>query len=73
VWPPDAVISALRKTFSPESFEAHIANDGEARERRDTERANLLVEIPKLAAAESKLAKLVTVTDDVDALIAQLS
>jgi hypothetical protein len=71
----EAVILALRRTFSAESFEAHlasIANDADARAHRDAERANLLVEIPKLAAAEAKLAKLVAVTDDVDALVAQL-
>ena len=71
----DAVISALRRTFSPESFEAHlanIANDAEARAHRDAERANLLVEIPKLAAAEAKLARLVATTDEVEALVAQL-
>jgi len=39
---------------------------------RDAERANLLVEIPKLAAAEAKLARLVAVSDDVDALVTQL-
>ena len=71
----EAVIGALRRTFSPESFEAHIARlaqDTEARDRRSAERDHLLAEIPKLAAAETKLAKRVAVTDDVEALVAQL-
>src|SRR5437660_4177772 len=71
----EAVIGALRRTFSPESFEAHLARlaqDVDARDRRSAERDHLLAEIPKLAAAETKLAKLVAVTDDVEALVAQL-
>ncbi len=70
-----AVIDALRRTFSPEAFTAHLARlaqDVDARDRRSAERDHLLAEIPKLAAAETKLAKLVAVTDDVEALVAQL-
>src|SRR5207249_5304891 len=70
----EAVIGALRRTFSPESFEAHIARlaqDTEARDRRSAERDHLLAEIPKLAA-ETKLAKRDAVPDDVEALEADL-
>lgn len=54
-----AVIAALKRTFSPEAFEAHLAaisSDRGAAERRETERTNLLAEIARLAAVEKKLA-----------------
>jgi len=55
-----AVIHSLRRTFSTESFEVHlrqVADDVEARAQRRAEREHLLAEIPKLAAAETRLAK----------------
>jgi site-specific DNA recombinase len=70
-----AVISSLRRTFSTESFERHlrqVADDVEAREQRRAEREHLLVEIPKLAAAEVRLAKAIARTDEADALVAEL-
>jgi hypothetical protein len=70
-----AVISSLRRTFSTESFEAHlrqVADDVEAREQRRAEREHLLAEIPKLAAAEVRLAKAIARTDEADALVAEL-
>ena len=70
-----AVINSLRRTFSTESFEAHlrqVADDVQAREQRRAEREHLLVEIPKLAAAEVRLAKAIARTDEADALVAEL-
>src|SRR5207249_1172013 len=70
-----AVIASLRRTFSTESFEAHlrqVADDVEAREQRRAEREHLLAEIPKLAAAEARLAKAIARTDEADALVAEL-
>ena len=70
-----AVINSLRRTFSTESFEAHlrqVADDVEAREQRRAEREHLLVEIPKLAAAEARLAKAIARTDEAYALVAEL-
>jgi len=70
-----AVINRLRRTFSTESFEAHlrqIADDVEAREQRRAEREHRLVEIPKLAIVEARLAKAIARTDDADALVAEL-
>jgi hypothetical protein len=70
-----AVISSLSRTFSTESFETHlrqVADDVEAREQRRAEREHLLVEIPKLAAAEARLAKAIARTDEADALVAEL-
>src|SRR5262249_13994795 len=70
-----AVVAALKVTFSDQKFEEYLrdrAADAEQIEARRAERANLLLQIPKLAAAEAKLAKVIAVTDDVDALVAEL-
>jgi len=70
-----AVIASLRRTFSTESFEAHlrqVADDVEAREQRRAEREHLLAEIPKLAAAEVRLAKAIARTAEAAALVAEL-
>ncbi|PYN39452.1 MAG: hypothetical protein DME00_36750 [Candidatus Rokuibacteriota bacterium] len=47
-----------------------VADDVEAREQRRAE--HLLVEIPKLAAAEARLAKAIARTDEAVALVAEL-
>jgi septal ring factor EnvC (AmiA/AmiB activator) len=70
-----AVIDALKVTFSEATFEEYLrdqAADTEQIAARRAERENLLQQIPKLAAAEAKLAKVIAVTDDVDALVAEL-
>jgi DNA invertase Pin-like site-specific DNA recombinase len=70
-----AVIDALKVTFSDEKFEQYLsaqAADTEQVAARRAERENLLLQIPKLTAAEAKLAKVIAVTDDVDALVAEL-
>jgi DNA invertase Pin-like site-specific DNA recombinase len=70
-----AVIDALKVTFSEAKFEEHLrdqAADTEQVAARRAERENLIQQIPKLAAAEAKLAKVIAVTDDVDALVAEL-
>jgi len=70
-----AVIAALKVTFSDQKFEEYLrdrAADIEQIAARRTERANLLQTIPKLAAAEAKLAKAIAVSDDMDALVAEL-
>jgi hypothetical protein len=69
------LIASLRRTFSTESFERHlrqVADDVEAPEQRRAEREHLLIEIPKLAAAEARLAKAIARTDEADALVAEL-
>jgi hypothetical protein len=66
-----AVIDSLNVTFSDEKFEQYLrdqAADTEQIAARRAERENLLVQIPKLAAAEAKLAKAIAVSDDMDAL-----
>jgi site-specific DNA recombinase len=70
-----AVIDALKVTFSDAKFEQYLldqAADTEQVEARRTERENLLLQIPKLAAAEARLAKAIAVSDDMDALVAEL-
>jgi DNA invertase Pin-like site-specific DNA recombinase len=70
-----AVIDALKVTFSEAKFEEHLrdqAADTEQVAARRAERENLIQQIPKLAAAETKLAKVIAVTDDMDALVAEL-
>ncbi len=70
-----AVIDSLKVTFSDEKFEQylrHQAADSEQITARRAERENLLLTIPKLAAAEAKLAKAIAVSDDMDALVAEL-
>jgi site-specific DNA recombinase len=70
-----AVIDSLKVTFSDEKFEQylrHQAADSEQIAARRAERENLLLIIPKLAAAEAKLAKAIAVSDDMDALVAEL-
>jgi DNA invertase Pin-like site-specific DNA recombinase len=70
-----AIIAALRRTFTVESYEAHLAsisNDHGAHQRREAERTNLLAEMQRLAAVEKKLAALVEATDDVEALVERL-
>ncbi|HSE92642.1 MAG TPA: recombinase zinc beta ribbon domain-containing protein, partial [Methylomirabilota bacterium] len=70
-----AVIAALKVTFSDEKFEQYLrdqAADTEQIAARRAERENLLLQIPKLAAAEAKLAKAIAVSDDMDALVAEL-
>jgi hypothetical protein len=70
-----AVIESLKVTFSDQKFEEYLRNqaaDTEALAAHRAERENLLVQIPKLATAEAKLAKVIAVTDDVDALVAEL-
>lgn len=62
------------KTFC-EKFEQYLrdqAADTEQIAARRAERENLLLTIPKLAAAEAKLAKAIAVSDDMDALVAEL-
>jgi site-specific DNA recombinase len=70
-----AVIAALKVTFSDQKFEEYLrdrAADTEQIAGRRAERENLLLQIPKLAAAEAKLAKAIAVSDDMDALVAEL-
>jgi site-specific DNA recombinase len=70
-----AVIDSLKVTFSDEKFEQYLrdqAADTEQIAARRAERENLLLQIPKLAAAEAKLAKAIAVSDDMDALVAEL-
>jgi site-specific DNA recombinase len=70
-----AVIEALQVTFSDAKFEEYLrdqAADTEQIAARRAERENLLQQIPKLAAAEAKLAKAIAVSDDMDALVAEL-
>jgi len=70
-----AVIDALKVTFSDQKFEQYLrdqAADTEQIVARRAERDNLLQTIPKLAAAEAKLAKAIAVSDDMDALVAEL-
>jgi site-specific DNA recombinase len=70
-----AVIAALKVTFSEQKFEQYLrdqAADTEQIVARRAERENLLQAIPKLATAEAKLAKAIAVSDDMDALVAEL-
>jgi len=70
----EAVIQSLRETFSVESFTAHLerqAADSGAREQRAAERANLLAEVPKLAATEARLVRRIATVED-DALVGAL-
>lgn len=70
-----AVIDALKVTFSDAKFEEYLrdqAADTEQIAARRAERENLLQQIPKLAAAEAKLAKAIAVSEDMDALVAEL-
>jgi len=70
-----AVINSLKVTFSDEKFEQYLrdqAADTDQIAARRAERENLLLTIPKLAAAEAKLAKAIAVSDDMDALVAEL-
>jgi Recombinase zinc beta ribbon domain len=70
-----AVIDSLKVTFSDKKFEQYLqdqAADTEQIAARRAEREKLLLAIPKLAAAEARLAKVIAVTDDVDALVAEL-
>jgi chromosome segregation ATPase len=70
-----AVIESLKVTFSDQKFEEYLrkqAADTEALAARRAERENLLVQIPKLASAEAKLAKAIAVSDDMEALVAEL-
>lgn len=70
-----AVIAALKVTFSDQEFEQYLrdqAADTEQIAARRAERENLLLTIPKLAAAEAKLAKAIAVSEDMDALVAEL-
>jgi hypothetical protein len=70
-----AVITALKVTFSDEKFEQYLRDrsaDTEQIAARRAERENLLQTIPKLAAAEAKLAKAIAVNDAMDALVAEL-
>ena len=70
-----AVIEALQVTFSDAKFEEYLrdqAADTEQIATRRAERENLLQQIPKLAAAEAKLAKAIAVSEDMDALVAEL-
>jgi hypothetical protein len=56
-------------------FEQYLrdqAADTEQIAARRAERENLLQQIPKLAAAEAKLAKAIAVSEDMDALVAEL-
>ena len=69
-----AVIETLRKTFTPETFVAHMeqqAGNIVAREQRAAERSNLLAELPRLAAAEQRLVKRIGQVED-DSLVAGL-
>ena len=48
-----AVMAAMRKTFSAESFKAHqarLANDTETRRQREAQRVHLTAELPRLQA-----------------------
>src|SRR5262249_28344425 len=70
-----AVIDSLKVTFSDAKFEQYLrdqAADTEQVAARRAERENLLLKIPKLAAAEARLAKAIAVSDDMDALVAEL-
>jgi len=69
-----AVVAALFKTFTVESFTAHLerqAHDSGARQQREAERAGLIVDLPKLAAIEARLVKRIGQVED-DALVAGL-
>jgi hypothetical protein len=69
-----AVIASLRQTFTPETFTEHLAKqaaDTGAREQRAAERANLLAEIPRLAAVEARLVRRIAMAED-DALVAAI-
>ena len=70
----DAVIASLRKTFSAESFRAHqqrVAQDTEARRRRESKREVLTAELPKLQAKAARLAKMVAEVEDTGDLLAE--
>lgn len=69
-----AVVATLRETFTPASFKAHLANQAgnvQAREHRAAERAHLLAELPKMAAAESRLVRRIGLVED-DSLVGAL-
>jgi hypothetical protein len=63
-----AVVATMRETFTPESFREHLAKQAanvEAKAQRKAERARLIADLPKLAAAEARLVKrIATVEDD---------
>jgi len=70
-----AVVDSHKVTFSDDKFEQYLrdqAADTEQLAARRAERENLLLQIPKLAAAEAKLAKAIAASDDMDALVAEL-
>jgi hypothetical protein len=69
-----AVIASLRDTFTPETFTAHLermAGNVDAQAQRAAERAGLIADLPKLAAAEARLVKRIATVED-DALVAAL-
>jgi hypothetical protein len=69
-----SVIASLRDTFTPETFIAQLESQAanvEAKAQRAAERANLLAELPKLAAAEQRLVKRIATVED-DALAGAL-
>jgi Recombinase zinc beta ribbon domain len=69
-----AVIASLRDTFTPETFTAHLermAGDVDAQAQRAAERAGLIADLPKLAAAEQRLVRRIGTVED-DALVAAL-
>jgi hypothetical protein len=70
-----AVIGSPKVTFSDQKFEQYLqdqAADAEQVAARRAERENLLLQIPTLTAAEARLAKAIAVSDDMDALVAEL-
>jgi len=69
-----AVVAALRKTFSAESFRAHqqrVASDVEAKSSRRQQREHLSIALPQLQAKAGRLAKAVADLDDAGALLAE--
>jgi hypothetical protein len=70
-----AVIDSLKVTFSDQKFEQYLQDQAAHAEQvaaRRAERENLLLQIPTLTAAEARLAKAIAVSDDMDALVAEL-
>jgi DNA invertase Pin-like site-specific DNA recombinase len=69
-----SVITSLRETFTEQTFTAHLEKQAaniEAKEQRAAERQGILVDLPKLAAAEQGLVRRIGTVED-DALVAAL-
>jgi hypothetical protein len=69
-----AVITSLRSSFTAQSLVEHLerqASNTTARAQREAERATLLAELPRLAAAEQRLVRRIATIED-DTLVAAL-